>query len=78
MIGLNQQKIKTMLAVTMGNIGVVLDPEQPINGVRFVGMGNGRKATVFLPDEADMSNETAASTAQALADDVVAGLKSRA
>lgn len=76
MIGLNQDKIRAALVKHMGDRGVILDPEQPVNGIRFMGMGNKRKTTVFLPDERDMSDDEIASAVEALANDVAAGLRS--
>ena len=46
-------RIKAALIETLRNQGVSLAPEQPPNGIAFVGDGNGHTATVVLPHYAD-------------------------
>jgi len=50
MIGLEHEKFKSSLEHRLQNYGVILDAEQPEEGIRFIGMGNKRKATVDYPD----------------------------
>lgn len=51
MIGLEANKFKALLTARLQDYGVILDPEQPEEGLRFIGMGNKRKATVDVPDD---------------------------
>ncbi len=51
MIGLEHEKFKSSLEHKLQNYGVILDAGQPEEGVRFMGMGNKRKATVDVPDD---------------------------
>lgn len=76
MIGLNQEKIKAALIKHMGDRGVIESPEQPTTGLRFIGMGNKRTTTVFLPEEREMTDDEIASAVDGLAHDVAAGLRS--
>lgn len=76
MIGLNQEKVKAVLIARMGNYGVIPAPEQSTTGLRFMGMGNKRTTTVFLPEEREMTDDEIASAVDGLAHDVAAGLRS--
>lgn len=73
MIGLVQEQIKTALVARMGDIGVILDKEQPTTGLRFIGMGNRRTATVMLPD--NVSDDQIERAVDTLAGEIEAGLK---
>ncbi len=50
MIGLEANKFKALLTSRLQDYGVILDAEQSEEGVRFMGMGNKRRATVDYPD----------------------------
>lgn len=56
MIGLEHEKFKSSLEHRLQNYGVILDAEQPEEGVRFIGMGNKRKATIEIPDDLSDDN----------------------
>jgi len=56
MIGLEHEKFKSSLEHRLQNYGVILDAEQPEEGVRFIGMGNKRKATIEMPDDLSDDN----------------------
>lgn len=58
MIGLEANKFKALLTSRLQDYGVLLDEEQPEDGIRYVGMGNKRKATVDVPDDITDDNLT--------------------
>lgn len=58
MICLEANKFKAILTARLQDYGVILDADQPEEGLRFIGMGNKRKATVDVPDT--LSDETMA------------------
>lgn len=58
MIGLEANKFKALLTSRLQDYGVLLDEEQPEDGITFFGMGNKRKATVDVPDDLTDDNLT--------------------
>lgn len=73
MIGLGQIQIKAMVLARMSDIGVILDKDQPTTGMRFIGMGNRRTATVTLPE--NVSDDEFHRAVDTLVGEIEAGLK---
>lgn len=58
MIGLEANKFKALLTSRLQDYGVLLDEEQSEDGIAFFGMGNKRKATIYVPDDLTDDNLT--------------------